>query len=74
MIEQLRQRGDGKNIIYINFEDDRLYPIGLKDLDELLEGYYELYPHKRDEKVYLFLNEVQNIEGWERYIWTLSFT
>ena len=68
LIEQLRQRGDGKNIVYINFEDDRLYPIGLKDLDELLEGYYELYPHKRDEKVYLFLDEVQNIKGWERYI------
>jgi len=68
LIEQLRQRGDGKNIVYINFEDDRLYPIGLKDLDGLLEGYYELYPHKRDEKVYLFLDEVQNIKGWERYI------
>ena len=68
LIEQLRQRGDGKNIVYINFEDDRLYPIGLKDLDGLLEGYYELYPQKRDEKVYLFLDEVQNIEGWERYI------
>ncbi len=67
LIEQLRQRGDGKNIVYINFEDDRLYPIGLKDLDGLLEGYYELYPQKRDEKVYLFLDEVQNIEGWERY-------
>ncbi len=68
LIEQLRQSGDGKNIVYINFEDDRLYPIGLKDLDGLLEGYYELYPQKRDEKVYLFLDEVQNIEGWERYI------
>ena len=68
LIEKLRQSGDGKNIVYINFEDDRLYPIGLKDLDGLLEGYYELYPQKRDEKVYLFLDEVQNIEGWERYI------
>ena len=68
LIERLRKSGDGKNIVYINFEDDRLYPIGLKDLDGLLEGYYELYPHKRDEKVYLFLDEVQNIEGWERYI------
>ncbi len=68
LIEKLRQSGDGKNIVYINFEDDRLYPIGLKDLDGLLAGYYELYPQKRDEKVYLFLDEVQNIEGWERYI------
>lgn len=68
LIETLRQRGMAKNIIYINFEDDRLFPVGLKDLDGLLEGYYELYPQKREEKVYLFLDEVQNIEGWERYI------
>ena len=68
IIEQLRQKIDSRNIIYINFEDDRLFPIYLKDLDELLESFYELYPHKRDEKVYLFLDEVQNIEGWERYV------
>ena len=74
LIERLRQTGYDKNIVYINFEDDRLYPIGLKDLDGLLEGYYELYPYKRNEKIYLFLDEIQNIEGWERYIWTLSFT
>ncbi len=68
LIEQLRRQIDNRNIIYINFEDDRLYPIMLKDLDGLLEGYYELYPQKRDEKVYLFLDEVQNIEGWEKYV------
>ncbi len=68
LIEQLRNKIANANIIYINFEDDRLFPIALKDLDLLLEGYYELYPKKRDEKVYIFLDEVQNIEGWEKYV------
>ncbi len=68
LIENLRKEIDTSNIVYINFEDDRLFPIGLKDLDGLLEGYYELYPHKREEKVYLFLDEVQNIDGWEKYV------
>ncbi len=68
LIEKLRKEIDTTNIVYINFEDDRLFPIGLKDLDGLLEGYYELYPHKREEKVYLFLDEVQNIDGWEKYV------
>lgn len=68
LIQKLRKTIDTQDIIYINFEDDRLYPMELSDLDGLLEGYYELYPHKREEKVYLFLDEVQNIEGWERYI------
>lgn len=68
LIEKLRKKIDTANIVYINFEDDRLFPIVLKDLDLLLEGYYELYPKKRDEKVYIFLDEIQNIEGWEKYV------
>jgi predicted AAA+ superfamily ATPase len=49
-----------ENIIYINFEDDRLYPLELKSLDDLLESYYELYPTKRDEKIYLFFDEINS--------------
>ena len=74
LIEKLRKSIDPKNIIYINFEDDRLYPLSLKKLDDLMESYYELYPAKREEKVYLFLDEVQNIEGWERYVRRLDDT
>ncbi|VAW35748.1 Uncharacterized ATPase, AAA superfamily [hydrothermal vent metagenome] len=68
LIQQLRKIINNKNIIYINFEDDRLYPLTLKDLDLLLESYYELYPQKRGEKIYLFLDEVQNIKCWELYV------
>lgn len=68
LINQLRQELDPRNIVYINFEDDRLYPLGLKDLDDLIEAYFELYPQKRDEKVYLFLDEVQNVPEWERFV------
>jgi len=68
MIEELRRSSDPKNIVYINFEDDRLFGSKLSDLDAMIEGYFELYPDKRDEKVYLFCDEVQNILGWEVFI------
>ena len=68
LINRLRQELDPRNIIYINFEDDRLYPLELKDLDDLIESYFELYPQKRDEQVYLFLDEVQNVPEWERFV------
>lgn len=68
MIEELRQNGESKNIVYINFEDDRLLGTTVGDLDDLIEGYFELYPHARDEKTYLFFDEVQNIPGWEVFI------
>lgn len=67
-IAQLKKTIDPKNIVHINFEDDRLYPIQLKNLDDLVEGYYELYPAKRKEKVYFFLDEIQNVDGWERFV------
>ncbi len=68
IIEKLRLSVPKENIIYINFEDDRLFPIVLKDMDALVEAYYELYPDKREQKVYFFLDEVQNVEGWEKFV------
>lgn len=68
LINQLRRQVDPHNIVYINFEDDRLYPLELQDLDHLVEAYFELYPDKRDEKVYFFLDEIQSIEKWEKFV------
>ena len=68
LIENLRKKVDPFSIIYINFEDDRLFPLQLQDLNELIEGYYELHPQKRDEIIYLFLDEIQNVENWELFV------
>ena len=68
LIAELRKNIAKQNILYINFEDDRLFPITLKDMDALVEAYYELYPDKRNEKVYFFLDEVQTIDNWELFI------
>ena len=51
IINKLRKTTDPKNIVYINFEDDRLFPLELKDLTNLLDAYYELYPDKKNERV-----------------------
>ena len=68
LIQKLRQSIDPIRIVYVNFEDDRLFPLGLKDLDGLIEAYYELFPQKREEKVYFFFDEVQNVSNWEKFI------
>ncbi len=44
LINKLKKIYDFRNIVYINFEDDRLFPIKLADLNILIESYYELYP------------------------------
>jgi predicted AAA+ superfamily ATPase len=56
-----------KNVIYINFEDERLTP-GKGQLDYILQAYQELYPKQDQAECYFFFDEVQNIEGWEKFI------
>jgi predicted AAA+ superfamily ATPase len=68
IINKIRATTDPKNIVYINFEDDRLFPIELKDLTNLLNAYYELYPDKKNERVYFFFDEIQNVQNWEKFI------
>ena len=59
---------DKKNIIYLNFEDDRLFPIKLSEMDLILRAYHELYPDRLKEQKVLFLDEIQQIPRWEKYI------
>ena len=68
VIEKLRETVPPTDIIYINFEDDRLFPLELKHLNELMEAYYELHPEKSEKKVYVFFDEIQNIEHWEKFV------
>lgn len=52
-------------VCYFNFDDDRLrpYPTGL--VSEVVEAFYELHPHARTEGAHLFLDEVQDVPGWD---------
>ena len=50
-------------IIYINFEDERLAEFSLNDFNDLLSVQAEL----TDKTGYFFLDEIQNIEGWEKF-------
>jgi predicted AAA+ superfamily ATPase len=68
IINRLRDDIPRENIIYLNFEDDRLFPLKLQNLDDILESYFELYPQNYDKKLYLFLDEVQVVDGWEKYV------
>jgi len=68
-MRRLTERGlDKRNIIYLNFEDDRLFPVRLSEMDLILKAYHELYPDKLEEEKVLFLDEIQQIPDWEKYI------
>lgn len=56
-------KSNSKNATYINFEDKRLVGRSLEDLNLLLEVHLEIY----GKKPALFLDEIQNIVGWEKF-------
>ena len=63
-MQQLLKQGVGwDEMLYINFEDERLVGISLEDLNLLLEIHLEMY----GKKPILFLDEIQNIIGWEKF-------
>ena len=64
IVKDLVEKGiEWNQIIYINFEDERLAEFSLNDFNDLLSVQAEL----TDKIGYFFLDEVQNIEGWEKF-------
>ena len=54
---------DISEIVYINFDDERLLGMTTEDFDLILQAYSTMY----DGKPILFFDEIQNIEGWEHF-------
>ncbi len=67
----LSQKKSIEDILYINFEDERLIEFTHHDFDLLLDCYKELYYNKQP---YCFFDEIQNIPGWEKFARRLADT
>ncbi|GHU80023.1 hypothetical protein FACS1894145_5490 [Bacteroidia bacterium] len=52
-----------EHVLYINFEDERISNIKAEELGLILDAYKEMFDHKP----FLFLDEIQNIDGWEKF-------
>lgn len=67
-INRLIGRGvESKDTLYINFEDPRfLGELSLKLLQDIYEAYLELKESKKTP--YLFLDEVQYVPAWEKFV------
>ncbi len=73
-IRRLETQGvDRSRLIYLNFEDDRLQPLRAEELDLVLRCHREVFPGAAS-RCYLFLDEVQNVPGWERWVRRLHDT
>lgn len=68
IIQQLlEQQVPRENILYFNFEDDRV-SFRKEDLDLVLQAWRELFPHVNMSDIWFFFDEVQAAEGWEYFL------
>lgn len=62
-LKLIEEGHDVREMLFINFDDERLIGCTASDLDQILQAYASLY----ELKPILFLDEIQNVEGWEHF-------
>lgn len=63
-IQELIAKGHSKEeILFVNFEDERITDITKEELHFIIECYRELF----DYEPIIFLDEIQNVVGWEHF-------
>lgn len=69
VVNTLLDKGISKEkILWIGFDDERLYNLRADDLDDIISSYRELYPEHDMKSVYMFFDEIQLIDGWEYFV------
>lgn len=61
---QILRRNTKENNFFLNFDDDRLIAFSVEDFQLLYELWIEPYGVQHT----LYFDEIQNIEGWERFV------
>ncbi len=69
LLEETRKAVPPECAVYLSFDDDRLSDLSVDQLSLLLEEYYRRSPQYRGKKtVYWFLDEIQLVPGWDRFV------
>ncbi len=55
---------DLESIYYLNLDDERLSALQIEDMNSLMEVFTILFGKKK----IIFLDEIQNLQGWERFV------
>lgn len=68
MKDLLTQGLPKENLLYINFEDERLVPLTGGELTSLLDAHGELREVRKDADLWCFLDEIQNVPNWSKWV------
>lgn len=68
-MQQLLEKGvELRDILYFNFDDERLKPYETSLLNDVLESFYARNPQARTRGAYLFFDEIQEVPEWGAFM------
>lgn len=68
MLELLEQGLDREKLLYLNFEDERLFGFQVTDFQTILDVYYARHPEFKSVECHIFFDEIQCVPEWQRFI------
>jgi predicted AAA+ superfamily ATPase len=69
LADKVQQGMARDGLLYFNFEDERLAGLQATDLHLIVEEFFRMQPEMRDrQQVAYFLDEIQVIAGWEKFV------
>ncbi|MBF0198142.1 MAG: ATP-binding protein [Planctomycetes bacterium] len=66
--EYLERGYDREDLIFFNFEDERLQGFSPLHLQRIVDSHNRIYPHKSSKKRVIFFDEIQLVAGWEMFV------
>jgi len=69
-MHKLLEQGWKKNqLLYINFEDDRLANFSSSDFQSILDAFFDINPTlSKEDKLGFFFDEIHIVAGWEKFV------
>jgi predicted AAA+ superfamily ATPase len=55
-------------LLHVNFDDERLRALQTADLQRLPEAFFRLHPGHKHARCHFFLDEIQNVPGWDAFV------
>ncbi len=72
MLQQIQEQeraGVGRDrLLYLSFEDERLLGLRADELQLVPEAFFRRHPATRPQQAQFYLDEIQNVPGWEPFV------
>lgn len=68
LIKEISKDIPKSNILYIDFEHERLRSLDAIDLEDMMKIFYQIFFPTEKKPIYLFLDEIQNVRDWDKWL------